>query len=127
MKNFEEWFVKESKENPSESALCALTAILLKDIFPDQNEKFMVIDNIFRENKINNNPTLLKTKNIDDVVLTREHSIIKNMTEIEKALAKALQIIDGKKNQKNNTKSNCCNNQECKEQEDKLKSIKKWW
>jgi len=130
MENFEEWFLNETKENAQDTALCALTAILLKDVYPDQHEKFLIIDNIFKQDEFDNNPTLKKTREIYDLVLTRKNNIIENMMEVEKNLAIALQIIY---KHKNNNKCNQSCNKKINEQtnsskkENKLKSISKWW
>jgi len=131
-KDFKKWFIEESEENPIETALCALTAILLTNTFQDQNNRFIIIDNIFKEGILDHIPALKKTKEIYNIALTRQHNIIENMAETEKTLAQALQIIS------NRTK--CCTNngpkpEKCNptstapktKKEDKLQSISKWW
>ncbi len=129
IKDFELKFINDCFESPKDAALCALTSLILKDIFPDQKERFYAIDNVFRNNKkdVLEIPEILKTS----LIFNTYHQRQVEDNQALKKLNDACSFLTHKGPYKFLTeqtqqppKSNCSN---CDKTDCATKQIEKWW
>ncbi len=80
-------------EQPEDAALSALTALLLKDILPDQKERFNYIKDFLTSTGFpeKDMPVLAKVKEIYHLYLENEKKTIDTLFEAEKNIARFLQ------------------------------------
>ncbi len=119
---FKKEFTTLVYENPEDAALSALTALILKDILPDQKERFNYIKDFLTSTGFSQDmPVLAKVKEIYHLYLENEKKAIATLFEAEKNIARFLQDRRPKCDspQKNPSK-NCC-------QPKKETVINKWW
>ena len=114
---FKEVFEKLCTDNVIEASLFALSALSLRHIQKEEEERFNIIKDVFNDNDYDT-PEMKRVKDIYDKVINYDKQLIKCLTEIEIDLALSLR---GEK------PIDCCNDEGCKEVEKQRQEIKKWW